>query len=158
MKNRTMLFVFALLAIFAAAMTACGGSAQPLTLNDIPAFAGAKEFKPGESAIGDTLAKNMQTNAALTKSIGAGGKLEQKGFSLPDGTTWDAVQKFYDDKLKSTGWGTDSTTASILAAVNQSNDAFQTTTYMRGNQTLAIIRMTDPISKSAWLFLSLNTR
>ncbi len=157
MKNRTMLFVFALLAISAVAMTACGGS-KPLTLSDIPAYTGAKEFKPGESAIGDTLAKNMQTNAALTKSIGTGGTLEQKGFSLPQDATWDAVQKFYDTNLKSAGWGTDSTTASILAAVNQSNDAFQTTTYTRGNQTLAIIRMTDPISKSAWLFLSLNTR
>ena len=158
MKKLTMLFVFPLLALSAVALSACGGSAQPVTLNDVPVFAGAKEFKPGESQIGDTLAKNMQTNAALTKAIGTGGKLEQKGFSLPQGTTWDAVQKFYDDKLKAAGWNTDATTASVLAVVNQQNDAFQTATYLRGNQTLAIIRMTEPISKEAWLFLSLNTR
>lgn len=158
MKYRTMLLVFALLAIAAVAMTACGGSAQPVTLNDIPAFAGAKEFKPGESAIGDTLAKNMQTNAALTQAMGTGGKLEQKGFSLPDGTTWDQVQKFYDDMLKGAGWSTNSAAASVLAAVNQQNDAFQMANYLRGNQNLSVIRMTDPISKSAWLFLSLNTR
>lgn len=158
MKNKTMLFVFALLALSAVALSACGGSAQPVTLNDVPVFAGAKEFKPGESAIGDTLAKNMQTNATLTKAMGTGGKLEQKGFNLPQGTTWDAVQKYYDDKLKAAGWNTDATTANIMAAVNQQNDAFQTATYLRGNQTLAIIRMTEPISKEAWLFLSLNTR
>lgn len=158
MKNKTMLFVFALLALSAVALSACGGSAQPVTLNDVPVFAGAKEFKPGESAIGDTLAKNMQTNATLTKAMGTGGKLEQKGFNLPQGTTWDTVQKFYDDKLKAAGWNTDATTANIMAAVNQQNDAFQTATYLRGNQTLAIIRMTEPISKETWLFLSLNTR
>ena len=140
------------------ALSACGGGTQPVTLNDIPVYAGAKEFKPGESAIGDTLAKNMQTNAALTKAVGTGGNLEQKGFSLPADGTWDAVSKFYDDKLKSTGWNTDSTTANILAAVNQQNDAFQSVVYLRGSQNLSIVRMTDPISKSAWLFLSLNTR
>jgi hypothetical protein len=157
MKYRTMLLVFALLAIAAVALAACGGSAQPVTLNDIPAFTGAKEFKPGESTIGDTLAKNMQTNAALTQAMGTGGKLEQKGFQLPDGTTWDQVQKFYDDNLKAAGWGTNSTAASVLAVVNQQNDAFQTATYLRGNQTLAVIRMVEPISKQVWLFLSLNT-
>jgi len=149
------------LVLAAAALTlvlsACGGSAQPVTLTDIPVYAGAKEFKPGESAIGDTLANNMKQNAALTKAVGTGGTLEQKGFSLPSDGTWDAVSKFYDDKLKATGWNTDSTTASVLAVVNQSNDAFQTATYLRGNQNLSIIRMTDPVSKSAWMFLSLNT-
>jgi hypothetical protein len=149
------MFVIATLALI---LSACGGSAAPVTLNDIPVYSGAKEFKPGESAIGDTLSKNMQQNAALTKAIGTGGKLEQKGFSLPQDGTWDAVSKFYDDKLKSTGWNTDSTTASILATVNQQNDAFQTVVYLRGNQSLSVIRMTDPISKSAWLFLSLNSR
>lgn len=158
MDYRKMLFVFALLAIFAVVVTACGGSAQPATLNEIPAYTGAKEFKPGESTIGDTLAKNMQTNAALTQAMGTGGKLEQKGFSLPDGTTWDQVQKFYDDKLKAAGWSTNSPAANVLAVVNQQNDAFQMANYLRGNQNLSVIRMTDPISKSAWLFLSLNTR
>ena len=150
--------IMLVVAMLALVLSACGASAQPVTLNDIPVYAGAKEFKPGESAIGDTLAKNMQTNAALTKAVGTGGKLEQKGFSLPQDGTWDAVGKFYDDKLKSTGWNTDSTTVSILAAVNQQNDAFQTVVYLRGNQSLSVIRMTDPISKSAWMFLSLNTR
>ena len=149
--------VMLVVATLALVLSACGGSSQPVTLNDIPVYAGAKEFKPGESAIGDTLAKNMQTNAALTKAVGTGGTLEQKGFSLPADGTWDAVSKFYDDKLKAAGWNTDSTTASVLAVVNQSNDAFQTATYLRGNQSLTLVRMTDPISKSAWLFLSLNS-
>ncbi len=157
MNYRKLMFVVALLVVSAVALTACGGGTQPVALNDIPAYAGAKEFKPGESQIGDTLAKNMQTNASLTQAMGTGGKLEQKGFQLPDGTSWDQVQKFYDDKLKSTGWNTDATTASVLAAVNQANDTFQTATYLRGNQTLAIIRMVEPISKQVWLFLSLNT-
>jgi hypothetical protein len=158
MNYRKGMFVVALLVASVAALTACGGSAAPVTLNDVPAYAGAKEFKPGESQIGDTLAKNMQTNAALSQAMGTGGKLEQKGFRLPDGTTWDQVQKFYDDKLKAAGWNTDSTAASVLAVVNQQNDAFQTATYLRGNQTLAVIRMVEPISKQAWLFLSLSTR
>lgn len=158
MKHRTMLLVFALLALGALALAGCGGGSQTATLSDIPAFSGAKEFKPGESAIGDTLAKNMQTNASLTQAMGTGGKLEQKGFSLPDGTTWDQVSKFYDDSLKSAGWNTNSTAASVLAAVNQANDAFQMATYLRGNQTLAVIRTVDPVSKQAWLFLSLTTR
>lgn len=145
-------------ALLVLALAACGGSA-PATVNDLPAYPGASELKAGSSTIGDTLAKNMQTDAGLRQAIGSGGKTEQKGFTLPKGTAWDAVKKFYDDKLKAAGWGEpNSMVSNVLAQVNQSNDAFQTATYTRGNQTLAVIRLVDPISNEVTLILSLSTR
>jgi len=150
--------LLALAVVLMLALTACGG-ASPVTANDLPVYPGATALQPGDSKLADTLSKNSQQITALTQSAGVNGKTEQKGFSLPKDATWDAVKKFYDDKLTAGGWGVPGGVASnVLAQVNTMNDSFQTATYTRGNQTLALVRLVDPISKDATLIFSLSTR
>ena len=138
-------------------LTACGG-ASAVAINDLPAYPGATELKAGDSRIGATLAQNSQNITALTQASGGCGKTYQNGYSLPKDTTWDTVKKFYDDKLKSAGWSEPSATSSILTQVNQQNPTTQTVIYVRGNQTLSVIRFVEPISKDASLIFSLTTR
>jgi hypothetical protein len=155
----TLLFVFVVAVL---SLSACGmiGGSSPATVNDIPTFPGATELKAGDSRVADTLSKNSQQITAMSGAMGAGGKTEQKGFALPKEATWDAVKKFYDDKLKSAGWAEPSSMVSnVLSQVNGQNDAFQTVIYTRGNQSLSIIRvMIDPINKDMALIYSLTTR
>ncbi len=155
--SKKMIVVLALAALLMLALTACGGS-SPVTANDLPAYPGATELKADDSKLAATLSKNSQQITALTQAAGVNGKTEQKGFALPKDASWDAIKKFYDDKLKAAGWSEPSGMASnILSQVNGMNDTFQTATYTRGNQTLALIRLVDPISKDASLIFSLNT-
>jgi hypothetical protein len=150
--NAKKLFVSVLMLV-ALSLSACSmiGGTSPVALGDLPAY-------PGR--IADTLAKNGSTDAAMRNAVGVGGKTEQRGFSASKDTTWDAVKKFYDDKLTSTGWGApagNAITNNILSQVNQQNDMFQTVIYSRGKQTLSVIRLADPISKEVTLILSLTT-
>ncbi len=155
--SKKWLVVLSLAALLMLALTACGG-ASPVTANDLPAYPGATELKADDSKLAATLSQNSQQITALTQAAGVNGKTEQKGFALPKDATWDAVKKFYDDKLKSTGWAEPGgITGNVLAQVNGMNDTFQTATYNRGNQTLSVIRLVDPISKDATLIFSLNT-
>lgn len=148
-----------LLAFVLALISACGGSSA-VAVTDLPAYPGATELKAGDSTLADTLAKNTQQITALSQSAGVGGKTEQKGYSLPQDANWDAVKKFYDDKLKSSGWSEPSgIAANVLSQVNAQNPAFQTATYQRGNQNLSIIRVvTDPTTQQTVLIFSLTTR
>lgn len=150
----------AVLMLIAVSMTACGAS--PAAVTDLPAYPGATELKAGDSRIGDTLAKNGAMDAAARNAAGVGGKTEQRGFSLAKDATWDAVKKFYDEKLKAAGWGDlqgagGALTSNILSQVNAQNDMFQTAMYSRGKQNLSVIRVADPITKDVMLILSLTT-
>ena len=160
MKAKT-LFV-SILMLAALSLSACSmiGGTSPVALSDLPAYPGATELKPDDSRIAATLAKNGANDAAMRNAIGVGGKTEQRGFSASKDTTWDAVKKFYDDKLNSTGWGApagNAITSNILNQVNQQNDMFQTAIYSRGKQTLSVIRLADPITKEVTLIMSLTT-
>lgn len=159
MKYGKVLYSAIALALLLAVISACGGSG-PVAINDLPAYPGATELKAGDSKLADTLAKNTQQITALSQAAGAGGKTEQKGYSLPQDATWDLVKKFYDDKLKSSGWSEPSGIVSnVLAQVNAQSDVFQMTTYQRGKQNLSIIRtMIDPTTKETVLIFSLTTR
>ncbi len=157
---KTRVVAIALVAVILLSGCSMIGGSSPVSVNDLPVYPGAAELKAGDSRVADTLAKNSQQISALSQSTGVGGKTEQKGFSLPKDATWDAIKKFYDDKLKSAGWSEPNSMASnILAQVNAQNDAFQTVVYQRGNQNLSILRvMLDPTSKDMALIYSLSTR
>ncbi len=155
--SKKLFVVISLAALLMLALTACGGS-SPVSANDLPAYPGATELKAGDSKLAATLSQNSQQITSLTQAAGVNGKTEQKGFALPKDASWDAVKKFYDDKLKSAGWAEPGgVTGNVLAQVNGMNDSFQTATYNRGNQTLSVIRLVDPISKDITLIFSLNT-
>ena len=143
------LLLVALTALFAA----CGGGA-PATMNDIPAPPNATAL---DSNIANTLANNMQQDAALRQAMGAGGKTEQKGYSVPKDTAWDSVKGFYADKLKAAGWETNSMVSNIMAQANAVNSMYQTEMWKKGNQTLTVILLADPISQEKQVLLSLST-
>lgn len=144
-------------------LVGCGGS-EAVKVADIPAFTDAVALKAGEDPIADTLIKNMEQNNALTTSMGVGGTIEQMAYKLPAGTTWDAVNSFYKEKLEADGWSSGmggpggDIANQALEAANQGNDLFQTAMWNRGKQILTIVRQADPTDESKlYLIFSLNT-
>ena len=144
MKFHNRIFAAALAILFVLALAACGGGA-PATLDDVPAYPNASALKPGENAMADTLAKNVQQAGAM------GAKLDQKMFTLPEDTSWDKVKGFYTDKLTGAGW-----TAANLPIPD--NDMFKMTVWTRGGQSLTVGQLTEPISKDTFLLFSLASQ
>ena len=142
--------------------SACGGKAA--TAADLPLFPGAVELKPGEDPIADTLAKNMEQDAALRQNMGVGGKIEQKVYRLPADGAWDAVKAFYDKELKAAGWksgmggiGGDIANQALETA-NQANEMFKTAVWSKGKQVFTIFRLLEtPTATQAYLIISLNS-
>ncbi|HEX7502694.1 MAG TPA: hypothetical protein VF451_04680 [Acidobacteriota bacterium] len=156
--------IFTILAIVLMVLPGCGGS---VASGDLPTYPGAVELKAGSSAIGGTLAQNMKQDAGLRQAMGAGGKIEQRGFTLPAGATWDQVKGFYDKELKAGGWqsglggaaGSFVDINAVMGAANQGNDLFQTAMWSKGKQTLTVAVITGPIDKKErQLILSLSTQ
>lgn len=152
------------LAIVLIVLPGCGGSA---TSGDLPTYPGAIELKAGASAIGDTLALNMKQDAGLRQVMGAGGKIEQRGFTLPADATWEQVKGFYEKELTAGGWqsglggvaGGFVDINTVMGAANQGNDLFQTSFWSKGKQTLTVAMIAVPTDKKQrQLILSLSTR
>jgi hypothetical protein len=144
MKFHNRIFAVALVVMFVLALAACGGGA-PATLADVPTYPNATALKPGENAMADSLAKNIQQAGAM------GAKLDQQIFTLPSDTSWDKVKGFYTDKLTSAGW-----TATNLPIPD--NDMFKMTVWTKGSQSLTVGQITEPISKDNFLLFSLASQ
>ncbi len=153
-----------ILAMFLVAMPGCGSNA---TSGDLPRYPGAAQLKPGESAVGSTLAQNMKQDAAVRQASGMGGKIEQLGFKLPAESTWEQVKGFYDKELKAGGWesglggvaGGFVDINAVMGAANQGNDLFQTAIWSKGKQTLTVVMVISPTDrKQRELILSLASR
>jgi hypothetical protein len=155
--------IMAVSVVSAALLMACGGPA-PLSIAELPAYAGATELQPGNSPIATTLKNNEQQAAAM------GQKIEQKAFNLPKDASWDKVVGFYSEQLKAKGWkegaaggGLGSSMANDLvnkamSQANSGNDMFKTAMFARGKQTLTVMRLAGATKKDeAQLLLSLNT-
>lgn len=145
-------------------LAACAGGTA-VTLQDIPAYPEAAALQPGVDPVADTLVNNMTQDAQLRSEVGVGGQTAQMAYRLPAGTSWDQVQRFYNDELGSDGWksglgGMAGNLASgIMDSVNQGNDLFQTGTWSKGKQTLTLVRVADTATaEDAFiLILSLTT-
>jgi hypothetical protein len=163
MKNPCFTFFLAL-AVVILMMPGCGGNAAS---SDLPKYPGAIELQAGETAIGNTLAQNMKRDEAMRKSMGAGGKIEQKGFQLPADAQWEQVRGFYEKELKAAGWksglggvaGGFVDINAVMGTANQGNDLFQTAIWSRGKQTLTVAMVTSPTDrKQRELLLSLSSQ
>jgi hypothetical protein len=158
MRTLTRLLAVVLTVLTLFTLAACGGSAAA-TLGDIPAYPGATELKPGESNLGDTLANNNQADAAMRGQVGVGGKTEQKGFNLPKDAKWDQIKGFYDEKLKASGWGTNSLVGGIMDQANQGNTLFQTSNWQKGTQNVTVLMVTSPTNADEkQLIISLSSQ
>jgi hypothetical protein len=139
-------------------LAACGTPAAA-TLNDIPAFTGATELSAADGGVGGTLANNNQVDQQIRQSMGAGGKVEQKGFKLPAETTWDQVKKFYDEKLQAAGWSTNSLVSGIMEQANQNNPVFRISNWQRNGQNVSVVLLTSPTDpQDKKLIVSLSTQ
>jgi len=137
------LLSFALLLVL---LVGCAAAAPArATLADIPVYPEAVQLKPGESAIADTLAQNVQTAA------GMGQELEQQMSTLPAGTAWDDVAQFYAEKLDAAGWRK----ADLPVPANQ---MMQMALYTRGTQSLTVAQLTAPMDQGTFLLLSLASQ
>ncbi|NUM44181.1 MAG: hypothetical protein HUU38_05695 [Anaerolineales bacterium] len=143
-------------------LAACG--AKPVTIADLPVYPNATALNPGDDPIADTLVENMAQDAQIRTSVGVGGSVEQKAFSLPADASWDALNKFFTDELTGNGWEAGmggpggNIAGDILNQVNADNDLFQTTMFSKGKQVLTIMRVADPVDPaSLYLIISLST-
>ena len=164
MQSVRKLSLIVIAATTAVILAACGSAPAPVTIAELPTYAGAKELQPGNSPIATTLKNNEQQAAAM------GQKIEQKAFTLPKDATWDKLIAFYSEQLKAGGWkegvaagGVGSGMANdimknALAQANAGNDMFKTAIFTRGKQTLTVMRMAGTSKRDdAQILLSLNT-
>lgn len=162
MKRR--LSVAVRVGVIAALFALVSCSSKPATLSELPVFAGAVEHTADKGGIGGTLAKNNQVDAAMRTAVGVGGKTEQKGYRLPKETTWEDLKGFYEGKLSASGWKSGAggkagnVAADVMNVVNQNNPVMQTAIWARGKQTVTIMLMTNPITRTEKdLIISLST-
>lgn len=165
MKNVKML----LLIILCAGMpilTACGGS-EPVAISELPTYPDAIALQAGESAIADTLATNVEQNKSVQEALGGiGGQIEQKGFQLPEGTSWEDVVQFYGEALEAQGWsagigGTGGMAVNVnevMAVANEGSDV-KSSIWSRDKQTLTMVMTPNPTTPDTnLLILSLSTQ
>jgi hypothetical protein len=162
MKNRSAFLLVVVLMFAAVVLSACGGGT--VAISDLPVYPDAAALVPGEDPVADTLLNNAEQDAALRGNLGVGGSVEQKGFRLPAGTTWEQVKAYFDGELDSAGWesglgGPGGDLANdILDSANTGNDLFQTTFYSKGKQNLTVMRVADATNPDQpYLILSLAT-
>lgn len=127
-------------------LVACGSE---VAISDIPAYPDATALEPGTDPVADTLVNNMVQDAQIRNSAGVGGQIEQMAYRLPEGTSWDDIESFYNDKLGDEGWESGlggiagDLAGDVMSSVNQGNDLFQTAIWSQGKQTLTLIRVAE---------------
>lgn len=127
-------------------LVACGSE---VAIGDIPAYPDATALEPGTDPVADTLVNNMVQDAQIRNSAGVGGQIEQMAYRLPEGTSWDDIESFYNDKLGDEGWESGlggiagDLAGDVMSSVNQGNDLFQTAIWSQGKQTLTLIRVAE---------------
>jgi hypothetical protein len=120
-KRISLAMVLALLMI--SVLTACGGGAPaPVTVSQLPLFAGATE-STNEALTGALAAMTEAVkgqNKVTVKSV------EGKTYDLPAGTTFDALVAFYKPALEKAGWEVAEVSAPAFA-------------FTRGKQALTLL-------------------
>lgn len=159
--TKGMLSFLALILLVAA--SACGGGKAD-TAATLPVYPGATLLKPGEDPVADTLAKNMEQDAAIRQSAGVGGKIEQTAYKLPADASWDQIKAYFDKELTGAGWksgmgGIGGDIANqALEASNQANEYMKISMWSKGKQTLTVIRAVDMSNTNQpYLLVLLNT-
>lgn len=159
MKLKTINFVTFI--VFLTTLVSCAGS-EPITLDLIPVPSGAIFLEVGENDFVDSLYQNLEQDSQLHDQFGlAGGIVEQRVFRLSSNTSWREIDAFYERELE--GWerGIDISSNVLInritARVNKNNDLFQSTIWNKNGSILTIVRIVDPLNKSAvYLIQSLS--
>ena len=132
------LFAVILIALL---LTACGGSLA--TMANIPIYPDVKEISPSESGLFAGLTQIAKNDQALQRILT--GK-ERKIYRLPNNAVWADVKLYYEKQMDKAQWQIVPGSSALLERVNLPSDisAYQTTTWVRGSQTLSIAFVTSP--------------
>lgn len=143
-------------------LTACsiptGGrviGGAPVAITDLPAYPGSVELEPGESKIADPLLREAQQEPLPFIGLGIEVEKAQRTFRVPKETTFVQLKSFYADKLQATGWREDGAIRFVLDQANLKNEQLQSALFIRVDQTLLIVLITDPANGEKELQLSL---
>jgi hypothetical protein len=83
-------------------IAACGSTPEPLTMDNLPIYAGA------QASTDENYVNIITTSAdAFKQSVPDVDKMESKTYVLPADTAWEAVDKYYEEQLTKDGWQTD---------------------------------------------------
>ncbi len=99
MKTLKLISAAILLSLLLLSLAACGAPA--VTMTDVPLFPGATLLEKGQNEIADAAADGLKQSVSA-ENVTA----DVLMYALPDGTSWDDVTKFYNDKLSSSDWKT----------------------------------------------------
>jgi hypothetical protein len=148
MKQRKKILIVSLSVLVLALALACGGSSTPVPISDIPIYDGATSTAAGDDPLVDLVVKSME-EAVADEAI----TMETKPYALPDGTTWNDVKDFYNNKLEGTDW------KSAAELSDESTEEFKTIGWQRGpassEQLLVVGYLPDLFGEGATLIIML---
>jgi hypothetical protein len=123
-------------------LAACGGGTSS-TGGSLPLFAGAKPLEGGSPmAVAIDAAKQQ-----LKQQSGADTTVD--AYTLPAGTSFDQVKKFYSDSLTTAGWS-DAAGGAAMPAVPNGGSAVWT---KNDNEVFTVTVMPDPVGGSESIML-----
>jgi hypothetical protein len=124
-------------------LAACGGASTSSGGGSLPLFAGAKPLEGGSPiAVAVDAAK-----AQLKQQSGADTTVD--AYTLPSGTSFDQVKKFYSDSLTTVGW-TDAAGGAAMPAMPNGGSAVWT---KNDNEVFTVTVMPDPVGGSEAIML-----
>jgi len=129
------------------ALGAC--AAQPLTLADMPLFAGAVTLEPGSHSLADQVREAMQAAAE-----GQGLAAEFAAYTLPETATWEDLTSFYEEELAGSDW-------QAAPELTSDHGDFQVIGWIRGSgdqqQSFVVNYVPDLLGEGAFILLGLLT-
>jgi hypothetical protein len=143
--KRISVFFFGILVLLWA--MACGGTATPVSMGDIPVYPGATSAEAGEGTLVGIVIDTMEETAG-TEDI----NLESKVYALPADATWSDVKSFYTDEIADTDW-------KATEEFAQETEGFSSIGWERGSganeQVLVIALVTDPLEGGTFVIIML---
>lgn len=119
MKTFKLISAAILMIMLLLSLAACGAPAVKMT--EVPVFPGATPLDKGQNEIADAAADGLKQSVSA-ENVTA----DVQMYALPEGTNWDDVTKFYNDKLSSSDWKTS-------AEIAQDTEFFKVVGWTRGS-------------------------
>jgi hypothetical protein len=145
-RSITAIFVAALMLVLLAACggTSASGSGTSTSGGSLPLFAGAKPLEGGSP-----MAVAIDAAKQQLKQQQSGADTTVDAYTLPSGTSFDQVKKFYSDSLTSAGWK-DAAGGAAMPAMPNGGTAVWT---KNDKEVFTVTVMPDPTGSSGAILL-----
>jgi hypothetical protein len=147
MKQHKKILIVSLSVLVLMLALACGGGGTPVPMSDIPIYDGATPTAAGDNPLVDLVVESME-EAATGEDV----TMETQAYGLPDGTTWDDIKSFYNDKLKDSDW-------KLADELSDESEEFKSIGWQRGpassEQLLVIAYLPDIFDEGATMIVML---